>query len=238
MEKEIEYLVEGKKHVGYCAYKSKDKRPLVLVCHAFEGRNEVAEEYARFFSELGYVGFAVDMFGEKQIETTLNGCMQKITPFFENRELVSVCLNPAIEVVASQSFVDKNNIGAIGFCFGGMCVLDLARNSNRIKGVISVHGILSSPDNYNLDKISSKVLALHGYKDPQVPQDQIEDFMKEMDNKNADWQLHYYGLAKHAFTDPKASLIGSKEMGREYNEKATGRMKKTALTFFNEIFSS
>jgi len=237
MEKEIEYQVGDKKHIGYLVSEDENEKPVVLVCHAFEGRNEVAMEYARFFSKLGYVGFAVDFFGEKKVETNLEGCMSKITPFFEDRSLTTGVLSSAIEAVKKEECVNPDKIGAIGFCFGGMCVLDLARNHDAIKGVVSVHGILSSPGLDGLKKIHAKVLALHGYKDPQVPQEQILEFMKEMDEKKGDWQLHYYGEAKHAFTDPKAREIGPEKMGREYNERATSRMKKSVCAFFQEIFS-
>lgn len=236
---EIEYRAKGKTMVGFLAYddKNKAKRPAILVCHAFEGRNELSCEYAKWISTLGYVGFAVDMFGNKKIEQTLNGCMGEINPFFENRNLVMERLNPAIDAVCSNERVDPTKIGAIGFCFGGMCVLDLARNSNRVKGVVSVHGILTRPEKVSLEKIEAKVLVLQGYKDPQVKKEQIDGFMKEMDQHAKDWQFHFYGDAKHAFTDPKASEIGPKEMGREYNLKAVHRTKKTTQAFFEEVFS-
>jgi len=235
MEKEIEYQVGDKKHIGYLVSEDENEKPVVLVCHAFEGRNEVADNYARYFADLGYIGFAVDLFGEKKVESNLEGCMKQITPFFDDRQLVMTRLLPFLELIEGIDYMDSDKIGAIGFCFGGMCALDLARNSEKIKGVISVHGLLSAPKEAQLEKISAKVLALHGYKDPQVPHSQIHEFMEEMDKKNADWQLHYYGNAKHAFTDPKAFQIGDKKMGREYNEKATLRMKKISEVFFDEV---
>ena len=84
MEKEVHYSIDGREYVGFSVSKTKEKRPVILVCHAFEGRNEVAEAHARYFADLGYVGFAVDLFGEKKVETTLDGCMNQITPFFDD----------------------------------------------------------------------------------------------------------------------------------------------------------
>lgn len=237
MEKEIHYAIGEKEYIAFGVTKAKEKRPVVLVFHAFEGRNEVAKDYARYFASLGYVGLAVDLFGEKKVEQTLEGCMSQITPFFEDRNLVIERIDPLLELIKGIDWMDADHIGAIGFCFGGMCVLDLARNYSHIKGVISVHGILQAPEKTCLDKINSKVLALHGYKDPQIPESQIKAFCKEMDKKQADWQLHYYGNAKHAFTDPKAFEIGDKKMGREYNEQATNRAKKIAEVFFDEVLS-
>jgi dienelactone hydrolase len=236
MEKEVHYAIDKREHMGFLATKSKEQRPVIIVCHAFEGRNALSIEYARFFASLGYVGFAADLFGEKKVEITLEGCMGQIKPFFTRRNLVLERLYPVLDLVSSLDCVQKEQIGVIGFCFGGMCALDLARNSDRIKGAVSVHGILTKPEKSFLQKIQAKVLVLHGDKDPQISKEEIENFKKEMDEKKADWQMHIYGNAKHAFTDPKAFEIGSQKMGREYNLQATTRMQKFVEIFFDEIF--
>lgn len=232
---DINYFADIKM-IGHLAYEEKTPRPAIIVAHAFEGRNELACQYANKFASLGYVGFAIDMFGGKTIGKDLGECMGMITPMLEDRELLKSRVLAAFNTLSIMPMVDSEKIAAIGFCFGGMCVLDLARSGADVKGVVSVHGVLKESPNRK-EKIKAKVLALHGFKDPQIPKEQIDAFKQELEKDGVDWQFHDYSIAKHAFTDPNADKIGEKDMGREYSELATHRAFISSKNFFEEVFS-
>jgi len=235
---DIEYTDGETDMVGFVAHDPsiKGKKPAVIVVHAFEGRNQLACQYAKDLAALGYVGFAVDMYGEKKLGKNLEECMSFIKPLFGDRKKLRKRMHAGFEAVSSMDQVDDTRIGAIGFCFGGLCVLDLVRMGAQVKDVVSVHGVLMPAQGIPNEKIKAKVLAFHGHKDPQIPEEQIKGFMKEMDDAHVDWQMHFYGNAKHAFTDPEASKIGPPEMGREYNPAAAQRAWGSSVNFFKEIF--
>jgi len=226
------------KLINYIAYDEKlnGEQPAVIIVPAFEGRVETYDAYARQCAELGYVGIAVDMYGDRQIGSDVDTCMGFITPFFQDRRFLQDRIVTLFEAIQKLSKVDANKIAAFGFCFGGMAVLDLARTGADVKAVASLHGILAAPENLANQDISSNVLALHGYDDPQVPPTQLADFAKEMDSKGADWQMTYYGGTKHAFTDPNAAKIGAPEMGRVYNPIAAKRAWQACQNLFTEVF--
>ena len=223
---------------GYVAFDDshKEKRPLVMVCHAFEGRNDLACEYAQKIAELGYVGFAVDMYGDGQVANDLDGCLAIMMPFFEDRAKLRQRILAAFEAAKTIPVADEDKMAAMGFCFGGMCALDLARSGADIKGAVSIHGVFAAPENVSREAITAKVLALHGYQDPQIPPEQLTDFANEMNDAGVDWQVVFYGNGKHAFTDPHASEIGPPEMGREFNQLLADRAWRASKDFFEEIF--
>ena len=234
----LEYQDGDTRCVGHIAYddNQQDPRPCVIVVHAFEGCNDLARDYATRLAELGYVGFAVDMYGNGKVASDLDGCLALMMPFFQDRASLRRRILAAFEAAKALDFVDNERIGAMGFCFGGMTVLDLARSGADVKGVASIHGVFAAPEGLDCD-IKARVLALHGYHDPQVPPDQLPAFADEMDAHNVDWQVHFFGQAKHAFTDPNAADIGPYEMGREYNKLATERGWKITTGFLKECFA-
>lgn len=211
-----------------------NKRPVVLVAHDWSGCNGFAEDKARMLAELGYIGFAIDMFGQGKIGTTNNEKMALIKPLMEDRTLLSERIVNAVEFAKTLDFVDENKVGAIGFCFGGLCVLDLARSGLDIQGVVSFHGLLGAPQDKKASLISAKILALHGQDDPMVPPEQVLAFENEMIAAKADWQLHIYGNTKHAFTNPVAH---DEELGTVYNSLAEKRSMQAMRNFFTEIFA-
>ncbi len=231
--KNITYYDGEKLLEGYLAYNAdiSKPRPAVLVAHDWSGRNEFACQKAEKLAQLGYVGFAIDMFGKNVIGTTKDEKSALIQPFLENRALLGKRIFAAYETLRKVDAVDTSRIGAIGFCFGGMCVLDLARLGTNLRGVVSFHGLL--PDFGNRQKITAKILALHGYDDPMVPPEQVTEFEKEMTEAEADWQLHIFGKTMHAFTNPNAN---DKDFGTVYNERAEKRSWRAMQNFFNEIF--
>lgn len=220
---------------GFYAYddKIKDKRPAVLVAHDWSGKNEFACKKAERLAELGYVGFALDMFGKGITGNTKEEKSALIQPFIADRNALQRRILAAFETVKQLDGVDNTRIGAIGFCFGGLCVLDLARSGADVKGVVSFHGLLNAPENFTPRPIKAKVLALHGFDDPMVTPDQITTFGQEMTHAKANWQFDIYGNAMHAFTNPNANDAA---FGTVYNKQADTRSWIAMKEFFKEVF--
>lgn len=210
------------------------QRPLVLVSHAWAGRSEFTSEKARYLAKLGYVGFAIDMYGKGKLGQTDAECGALMQPFVEDRALLQQRILAALKTAKLLPWVDDSKIAAIGFCFGGLCVLDLARTCEQVKGVVSFHGLLHAPSNLENYKISAKVLVLHGHDDPLVPPSQVLDFETEMTNADADWQLHAYGNTVHSFTNPLASDYAA---GYKYDEKINHRAFQAMENFLTEVFA-
>jgi dienelactone hydrolase len=234
--KKIEYRDGNIVLEGFYAYDDSlvGKRPAVLVAHDWSGRNEFADQKAMYLAELGYVGFALDMYGAGKIGTTTNEKMALMKPLIENRVELAHRILSAFEFVKTLDNVDTNKIGAMGFCFGGLCVLDLARSGADTRGVVSFHGLLGAPEFNKNTQIKAKVLALHGHDDPMVPTEQVLAFETEMTTAKADWQVHVYGNTKHAFSNP---LAHDEEMGTVYNSLAEKRAMIAMQNFFVEVFN-
>lgn len=218
---------------GYLAFNSDilKPRPAVLVAHDWTGRNDFACQKAEKLAQLGYAGFAIDMFGKGKMGANNEEKMALIQPFLDDRDLLQKRILSAYSALQKIDVVDTTRIGAIGFCFGGMCVLDLARTGADLKGVVSFHGLLYSPGKSK--RIVAKILALHGHDDPMVPPQQVADFQQEMTDAGADWQMNIYGNTMHAFTNPKAN---DKSFGTVYNSEADKRSWIAMQNFFNEVF--
>ena len=223
---------------GYMATNgdNKTKRPCVLVGHAWSGPSEHFNLIADNLAEKGIIGFAIDVYG-KGVRGEVDGDNSHLmNPLMENRKLLRQRLLAAFNAALKHPLVDKNRIAMMGHCFGGLCALDLARaNPRGLKGVISIHGGLSSP---NLDRtiaIDSSVMVLHGWEDPMVPPNNVLDFTAEMKESKADWQIHCYGNAMHAFTFVGADIP---HLGIKYNEKAHRRSEQSIMNFLNEIFNA
>lgn len=211
----------------------KGKRPAVIVVHDWTGKNEFACKKAEKLAELGYVGFALDMYGKGILGKTKEEKQALIKPFFEDRVRLRQRMEAALEVVKKIEEVDVGKIAAIGFCFGGLCVLDLARSGADVKGVVSFHGLFMPPENVMPATIKAKVLALHGFDDPMVTPDQMVAFAQEMTREKVDWQLVVYGNTMHAFTNPEAN---DPDFGTVYEPKADARSWVAMKDFFAEIF--
>ncbi len=232
--KKIEYHDQNVLLEGYYAHddKIKGKKPAILVFHDWTGRNEFACKKAEKLAAMGYIGFAVDLFGAGKLGKDNEEKSQLIKPFIENRESLRKRMLIALETLKKIEGVDTTQIGAIGFCFGGLCALDLARSGADIKGVVSFHGLLVPP-NLPAETIKAKVLALHGHDDPMVPPDQVLAFEKEMTAAKVDWQVHVYGNTMHGFTNPVANDPG---FGTVYSSLAEKRSWVAMTNFFSEIF--
>lgn len=231
----IEYQDGNTLLEGYLAADEKitGKKPAILVIHDWSGKNDFARKKAEKLAELGYIGFAIDMFGKNILGTTKEEKSALIQPFMSNRHLLEKRVLSALQKICQLDMVDTTRIGAIGFCFGGLCALDLARSGAEIKGVVSFHGLLHDRGTMPNQTIKAKILALHGYDDPMGKPDQVLAFAKEMTQSNANWEIDMYGNTVHAFSNPQAN---DHDFGTVYNQQADARSWTRMVTFFQEIF--
>ncbi len=220
---------------GFLAYDDNvdTPRPAVLVAHDWSGRSELMCAKAKLLAEMGYLGFALDMYGHGRVGITTDEKKALMNPFVNDRLLLSERLRAAYDAVLAMSEVDSNRIAIIGFCFGGLCALDLARSGVEIKGAVSFHGLLNRPIDLKTETIKAKILVLHGYDDPMGPPQQANEFCQEMTEAKADWQMHMYGHVQHAFTNPDAH---DPHAGLVYNSLAAKRSWNAMTQFFQEIF--
>lgn len=232
----IEYTHNGVALQGYLAYDDTqtDKRPGVLVVHEWWGLNDYPKHRAEQLAELGYVAFALDMYGKGVVATTMDEAKAQVGKLYGDRALVRARAQAGLDILKQQKNVDPSKIAAIGYCFGGMVGLELARSGADIAGVVSFHGALNTPNKQDAKNIQAKVLVLHGADDPNVKPEEVAAFEQEMRNAGVDWQLVKYGGAVHAFTNPAAGNDPS--TGGAYNEKADKRSWEAMKVFFVEIF--
>ncbi|MCG8416461.1 MAG: dienelactone hydrolase family protein [Proteobacteria bacterium] len=234
----ISYTEGGVELEGHLVYDpaGADKRPLVLVSHAWAGQTDFERNTAEKLAELGFVGFALDMYGKGVTGQSVEENSKLMQPFVDDRMLLRRRMLAALKAAKGHALVDSNRIGAIGFCFGGMCVLDLARSGADISGVVSFHGLLGAPDLPDQDTptVRTKVLVLHGFDDPMAKPEAMLAFANEMTKAGADWQIHAYGGTVHAFTNPEADDPG---FGTVYNRAADQRSWIAMKSFFEEIFT-
>jgi len=207
----------------------------VAIAHAWAGRTPFEEGKARALAEQGYVGFALDMYGKGVRGTSTEENQALLAPFLEDRDLVARRMHRAVEVLREQPEVDAPRVAAIGFCFGGLCVLDLARSGSDVLGVVSFHGLFTPPGSTGdaPRPIRAKVLCLHGWDDPMAQPDSVLELAKEMTAAGADWQLHAYGNTLHAFTNPEAN---DPDFGTVYSDDADRRSHQALHNFLEEIF--
>jgi dienelactone hydrolase len=230
----VEYRHGNSLLVGYFAWDAADQlpRPGVLVSHAWAGRDDFACGKAEALANLGYAAFALDMYGKGVVGTSPEENGRLMAPFMADRALLQGRQLAALAAIRSQPEVDAKRVAAIGFCFGGLCVLDLARTGTDLAGVISFHGLLSQPGNTTGQKIPAKVLVLHGHDDPMAPPDQLLALQQELTRAGADWQVHLYGGTMHAFTNPKANDPG---FGTVYQASADRRSWQAMQNFLREV---
>lgn len=233
----IEYHDDKVLLEGFCAFDdaSSKTKPAVLVTHDWSGKNDFAKHKAEQLAKLGYVGFALDMYGKGKLGKTKEEKVALMQPLMQDRSMLQKRILAALNTVKKLEMVDAKHIGAIGFCFGGLCVLDLARSGADMAGVVSFHGLLNPPENTAKQLIKAKILALHGFDDPMVTAEHVMHFGEEMTHAKADWQLTMYGHAMHAFTNPDAN---DPSFGTVYNKKADARSWIAMLEFFKEVFGN
>ncbi len=234
-ERYVEYEHDGRLLEGFLAYDDAINvaKPGVIIAPAWAGRSNFECDKARKLATNGYVGFACDLYGKGIMGKSVEENSALMKPFLDDRAMLQNCLVKILETLQTQTEVDESNIAAMGFCFGGLCALDLARIGADLKGVVSFHGLFGAPGNTEGNKITAKVLALHGHEDPMVPVEAVNDLQNELIAAGADWQIHVYGDTMHAFTNPAAN---DPSFGTVYSEKADKRSWQALLNFLEEIF--
>ncbi len=234
--KTIEYQQDGTVCKGYLAYDDslKGKRPGVLVVHEYWGLNDFARQKAEKLAGLGYVALAADIYGQGLVTTDPKEAGRLAGEFRGNKPLLRARAQAALKVLADNPMTDAKRLGAIGFCFGGTTVLELAFSGADLKGVVSFHGGLTSPKPEELKGIKAAILVLHGADDPHVKPEDITAFQEAMRQGNIDWQMVYFGGAVHAYMNPAAN---NKAAGVAYDAKAARRSWQYMQDFFKELFA-
>ena len=221
---------------GYLAYDDaiKNKRPGVLVVHEWWGLNDYVRTRVDRLAGLGYVAFALDMYG-KGIWTTDPQKAGELAGHLRGQPILRQRAQAGLDILSKNGNVDANKIAAIGYCFGGTTVLELAYSGADISGVVSFHGGLTAPHPEDMKAIKAKILILHGADDGFISPEDIAAFQNGMRQAGADWQMVYYGAAVHSFTNPAADKVNVK--GIAYNPLADARSWKHMQLFFKEIFA-
>jgi dienelactone hydrolase len=232
----IDYQHRGKTFEGLLAFDDAQtgKRPVVLVSHAWAGRTDFEIGYAKRLAGLGYAGFALDLYGKGVVGKSTEENQKLMTPLVEDRALLQSRLLNIIDVVRDLPECDRTKVAAMGFCFGGLCALDIARAGADVRGVASFHGLFTPPGGAKGRKIKAKVIAFHGYDDPMATPEAVVALGKELTEAGADWQLHAYGGVMHAFTNPQANDPG---FGTVYDKRAADRSWASFVGFLSESFA-
>lgn len=232
-EQYFDYADDAISLQGFLCYDSSRPGPLpaILVAHHLNGLDEFIERKARRLAWHGYAVFAADMYGKETRSLDVAAKRALMNDLRTDRTALTRRINVALATVKDLPQVDAGRVAGMGFCFGGMCVLDLARSGAEVRGVASVHGLLK-PNGLPAKKISTRILMLHGYDDPLAPPDDVLAVAQEFTEAGADWQLHAYGHTVHAFTNPQARDAAG---GILYNEKADRRSWHTLMQFFEEV---
>lgn len=209
------------------------KRPGIIVAHQWKGVTDFEKMRAEMLAMRGYVALCSDVYGKGVRADNPKDAAALAGKYKADRKLLRARINAALDFLRKQERVNPQIIGAIGYCFGGTTVLELARSGADVKGVVSFHGGLGSPAPADAKNIKSKVLVLHGADDPFVPADEVLAFQKEMRDAKVDWQLKAYGGAVHSFTDKSAGDDNSK--GSAYNAQADVRSWREMTVFWDEV---
>lgn len=232
----VEYRQGNAVLEGYLAYDDaiQGKRPGVLVVHEWWGRTPYAKKRAEQLAGLGYVAFALDMYGKGKTTDDPKEAGKLSAEFKSDRNLARDRFDAGLEVLLKDPRTDRGKVAAIGYCFGGTMVLEMARAGVDLAGVVSFHGGLAASAPAAPGAVKARVLVLQGGDDPFVPPAQVDAFEEEMRKAGADWQVHTYGGAQHSFTNPDSDGYGLK--GAKYDGAADRRSWGAMRTFFGEIF--
>ena len=182
------------------------EKPAVLICHdAMGGKTAFEHGRAEAIAKLGYVGVAIDAYGKDSRARNAEEAYALMGPLTEDRRVLRERLACGVALACAHQRVDATQLAVMGYCFGGLCALEMARSGADLKGAISFHGLLSQAEDVASETILAKLLVLHGWSDPLVPQEQVLAFAEEMNSQGVDWQLVGYGHGLHGFSNPLAN---------------------------------
>ena len=208
--------------------------PTVLVFHGMEGRSDAQLQFATRLTAWGYRAIAVDLFGEDVSRGGMEATGAAMAAFVDDRDALAQRLTTVLETLTAAPRVDPSRVAAIGFCFGGLCVLELARAGHALAGVASFHGLLTAPAHHDARDVTAKVIVFHGWDDPYAPPDDVVALGREFSGRGIDWQLHAYGNTMHAFMAPWAD---DPARGILHSESAARRAWTSLEHFLGECFS-
>lgn len=235
VEKTVPYEHDGTKLSGYLVYDDAraGPRPGVLVIHEWWGLNDYTKGRARQLASMGYVAFAGDMFGEGKVTRDPKQAQEWYTAATSKPGLLASRSKAGLEILKAQSQTDKGRLAAIGFCFGGTTVLNLAYAGEPLRATVTFHGGLVVPDDNQVKQLKSPILILHGAEDTFIKPETIDQVRAKLDSvPNFDWYMVSYAHAVHAFSNPDADSY--KIPGIGYNEKAARRSWDEMQRFFQE----
>ena len=234
--KEIEYRQGDTVLHGFIAWDdaARGKRPGVLVVHEWWGLNDHARNQARRLAQAGYVGLALDMYGDGKVTTHPQEAQAFATEATKDPQVLAARFNAGMEQLRRDPHVDPTRIAAIGYCFGGSVVLEMARAGVDLAAVVTFHGALATQHPAQPGKVKAHVLVLAGGADPFVPAEQVEALRKEMQAAGAHFEIVTYPGAKHGFTNPDAGKYGMSQLA--YDAAADRQSWEAMLKLFREVF--
>ena len=236
---EVEYKDGDTVMQGYLAYDDgiTGKRPGVLVVHEWWGQNEYARKRARMLAELGYTALAVDMYGEGKQASHPEDAGKFAGEVRKNMPVAEARFKAALQVLKKHNTTDPSKIAAVGYCFGGGILLELARRGVNLDGVVSFHGSLGTTNPAQPGNVKTKVLVCHGAEDPFTKPEQVTALKEEMKNAKVDFTFKEYPGAKHSFTNPDADIYGKKfNLPLEYNQQADIHSWEDMQVFLKRVF--
>lgn len=210
--KEVSYSADGTTLKGWLAYDdaAKGKRPAVLVVHEWWGHNAYARKRANMLAELGYVALAVDMYGDGKQALHPDDAGKFAGEVSKNKPMAKARFEAAMKLLRAQGNVDSTKLAAVGYCFGGSVVLNMAREGEDLKAVASFHGGLGTDSPAQSGKIKAQVRSFTGADDKMIPAAQVEAFKQEMEKAGVSYKAEVYPGAMHSFTNPDADEYGKK----------------------------
>jgi dienelactone hydrolase len=236
--REVEYTHGGKPLQGFVAWDDarQDRRPGVLVVHEWWGHNEHARAQARRLAEAGYVGFALDLYGKGKVATHPKDAEAFMNEAVADMPALTGRFQAALDELKKDAHVDPEKTGAIGYCFGGAVVLNMARSGADLDAAASFHGMLATQNPAQPGKVKAHILVATGADDPMVPASQVDAFEKEMKDAGVKSEVIRFPGVKHSFTNPKADTVGME--GLAYNAEADKKSWEALLKMLREVWGS
>lgn len=235
--KTISYSDPDTEYEGFLAFDDslKGKKPVVLIAHTFRGLSSFEEEKAIALAQLGYMGFAIDVYGKGKRAKNPEEAGQFMAALNDNRPLLLQRMKRSLQQGMTHKGADPEKVGAIGFCFGGKCVLDLVRSGIALSGAVTFHGVYDAPGIHENTPIKTPTLILHGWEDPLAPPQAMHALAEELNRKGALWEMNIYGQTGHAFTNPNAN---ARQEGLFYQADASRKSWSRMQSFFKESFGT